>query len=170
MTRLLPPVLISFALAVACGSGGAKDPAGSTGSVQPASTEQLDATLRSLRGRPVVVNYWATWCDPCKKEMPRLVDAARRYARRVRFLGVDVEDDLSAARSFARRYRMPFRSLALSRSDVQGAQNILGLPVTQFYRADGELAFVNQGEISKDDLVGKIEELLRVGRPVELPD
>ena len=113
----------------------------------------------------MVVNYWATWCDPCKKEMPRLVDAATRYRDRVAFIGVNVEDDRAAALAFARRYRMPFRSYAVSRAEVQRTQDILGLPVTQFFRADGELAFVHQGEISSDDLEAKIEELLAVGRP-----
>ncbi len=98
--------------------------------------------------------------------MPRLVDAAERYKRRVAFVGVNVEDDRASARAFARRYEMPFTSYAVSRAEVQRTQDILGLPVTQFYRADGELAFVHQGEISSDDLAEKIDELLSVGRPV----
>jgi len=63
---------------------------------------------------------------------------------------------------------LPFRSYAMSKADVQRAQNILGLPVTQFYRMDGELAFVHQGEISHDDLEEKIDELLRA-RPMISP-
>jgi thiol-disulfide isomerase/thioredoxin len=168
MRRLLPIMLVALALVGACGQG-RSEPDDSTGPVVPGTVARLTASLRALRGKPVVVNYWATWCDPCKKETPRLVDAARRFRGRVRFLGVNVEDDLAAARSFARRYHIPYRSLALSKADVQQAQDILGLPVTQFYRADGELAFVNQGEITEDDLVGKIEELVRLGRPVERP-
>jgi hypothetical protein len=52
----------------------------------------------------------------------------------------------------------------MSRADVQKTQNILGLPVTQFYRADGELAFVHQGEISTRDLEEKLDGLLRLIR------
>jgi hypothetical protein len=98
--------------------------------------------------------------------MPRLVDAATRYKGRVAFVGVNVEDDRASARAFARRHGIPFTSYAISRAEVQRSQDILGLPVTQFYRADGELAFVHQGEISSDDLREKIDELLSVGRPV----
>lgn len=130
-----------------------------------ASAAKLKAAIRSKRPLPVVANYWATWCDPCKKEMPRLVDAATRYKRRVAFVGVNVSDDRDSARAFARRYGIPFTSYAISRAEVQRTQDILGLPVTQFYRADGELAFVHQGEISSDDLEEKIEDLLSVGRP-----
>lgn len=122
-----------------------------------------------MAGKPVVVNYWATWCDPCRAEMPRIVAAASRYKGRVGFIGVNVEDDLASARSFARRYRMSFRSYAMSKAEVQRSQDILGLPVTQFYGAAGDLAFVHQGEIQHADLIDKIAELLSVGRPVGSP-
>ncbi len=140
-----------------------------TGTIVVSSATKLKSAIRALRPEPVVVNYWATWCDPCKKEMPRLVAAAKRFRRSVRFLGVNVEDDLTLARAFVRRYGVSFRSYAMSRAEVQRSQDILGLPVTQFYSADGELAFVHQGEISADDLTDKIDELLRAGPPVEEP-
>ena len=139
--------------------------AAGTGSIVESSEKELSAAIRALRPDPVVVNYWATWCDPCKKEMPRLVDAALRYEGRVVFVGVNVEDDLASARSFAGRYGVNFPSYAMSRAEVQRSQDILGLPVTQFYGADGELAFVHQGEISADDLEEKIQDVLRGGEP-----
>lgn len=164
------PAIALVLLLSACGGGAATtEPGGGTGKVVPASAPRLVAAIRSKKPKPVVVNYWATWCDPCKKEMPHLVDAAKRYKRRVAFIGVNVEDDRAAAQDFARRYGMPFRSYALSKADVQRAQHILGLPVTQFFGADGELAFVHQGEISAKDIEEKIRELLRVGRPVSEP-
>ncbi|HYZ92950.1 MAG TPA: TlpA disulfide reductase family protein [Actinomycetota bacterium] len=167
--------LTALVLAVGLGSGacgtGANDQAAASsgGAIVPASATKLRSAIKSKRPLPVVVNYWATWCDPCKKEMPRFVDAAAKYKRRVAFVGVNVEDDAGAARRFARRYGIPFRSYAISRAEVQRAQDILGLPVTQFYRADGELAFVHQGEVSSDDLHDKIEELLDIGKPVAKP-
>jgi thiol-disulfide isomerase/thioredoxin len=160
----------AIVLVSSCG-GGTPEPAADTGTgaVVTSSATKLGAAIRALRPKPVVVNYWATWCEPCKKEMPRLVEAAARYRRRVGFVGVNVEDDRSSARAFAKEYQMPFRSHAMSRAEVERTQDILGLPVTQFYSADGELAFVHQGEISEDDLEEKIRELLRVGSPVDEP-
>lgn len=125
------------------------------------SVEGFAATLEQMRGKPVVVNFWATWCEPCEEEMPRLVEAARRYDGRVHFLGVDVQDDPEAAARFVATYRVPFLSLTDPRRDIVLDQKILGLPVTQFYRADGELAFVHSGEISSDELEEKIETILR---------
>lgn len=129
------------------------------------SVERFEETLETMRGKPVVVNYWATWCAPCKEEMPRLVAAARTYRGKVRFLGVDVQDDRAAARRFADTYKMPFTSLADPQRAIVRDQKILGLPVTQFFRADGELAFVHSGEIEAAELEEKIEELIRVGQP-----
>lgn len=142
---------------------------GGPGAVVEGSASRLSSAIRSKRPNPVVVNYWATWCDPCKKEMPRIVSAVARYGERVAFIGVNVEDDRTSAQAFAKRYHIPFLSYALSRAEVQRAQDILGLPVTQFFRADGELAFVHQGEISAGELNDRIGELLRVGRPVTEP-
>jgi thiol-disulfide isomerase/thioredoxin len=133
------------------------------------SATKLAAAIRSMRPKPVVVNYWATWCDPCKKEMPRIVAAAARYRRWVGFIGVNVEDDRDAAQRFADRYHIPFLSYATSKAEVARSQRILGLPVTQFYRADGELAFDHQGEIKTRELNEKIEELIHVGKPAVEP-
>ncbi len=86
--------------------------------------------------------------------------AYEKYKGRVAFLGIDVQDDPDAAPDFARRYRIPFRSLADRAGDIRRKEKILGLPVTQFYDDDGDLAFVHNGEIRSDELEEKIEELL----------
>lgn len=151
--------------ATACGGGtGTVSPGRASGEIVDGSPERFAEELSDMRGRPVVVNFWATWCDPCKEEMPRLVAAAGRYDGKVRFLGIDVQDDPTAARRFVAEFSVPFRSLADPKRDIVRDQKILGLPVTQFYAADGELAFVHSGEISAEELEEKIDELLRVGR------
>jgi len=136
------------------------------GRVVPGSAAILAKSLASLRGRPVVVNYWATWCIPCRAEMPRIVAAAARYGSSVHFLGIDVEDDTTAADDFARQRGVQYPMLADPHGAIRSAQRIVGLPVTQFYRSDGELAFVNNGEIQADDLKKRIDDLLIVGKPV----
>ena len=123
----------------------------------------MKSTLESLKGKPVVVNYWATWCGPCKEEMPRIVAAAKKYAGRVHFLGVDVQDDVKSAAGFIRRYDMPFRSLSDPDGEIRNAEKVLGLPVTQFYSADGELVFLKHGEIGAKELTEKIEGVIELG-------
>jgi hypothetical protein len=98
--------------------------------------------------------------------MPRIVAAASAYGSRVRFLGIDVEDDTKAANDYAKQRRVQYPMLSDAHGEIRSAQRIVGLPVTQFYRSDGALAFVNNGEIQATDLKKRIEDLLLVGRPV----
>jgi thiol-disulfide isomerase/thioredoxin len=131
------------------------------GRIEAGSPAKFTSTLRSLRGKPVVVNFWATWCEPCKKEMPRLVAAAERYEGRIEFLGIDVQDDPDAAADFVRRYRMPFPSLSDQQGEIRRKEGLLGLPVTQFYDAEGDLALEHNGELSSDELADGIADVLR---------
>jgi cytochrome c biogenesis protein CcmG, thiol:disulfide interchange protein DsbE len=140
-------------VAVAC----SKEPA-----VRPNAT--FDEAVRAMRGKPLVVNFWATWCDPCKSEMPRLVSAAKRYAGRVRFLGVDVQDNAEAAAAFAQKLGVPYSSIPDPQRRIVTSQNILGLPVTQFYDADGDLQETHRGEIDTDELRRALNEVLRASR------
>lgn len=165
----LAALAVVFGVAVASCGGGTQaqpEPTLDAGSIVEGSVERFEETLASLRGRPVIVNFWATWCEPCKTEMPRLVSAANTYGEQVRFIGVNVEDDRAAAERFAARNDVPFPSLADRDGRIRRAERVLGLPVTQFYRADGQLAFVHNGEVSAEDLKMRIEELIRLGRPV----
>jgi thiol-disulfide isomerase/thioredoxin len=128
--------------------------------IDEATPLQFERKVEAFRGKPVVVNYWATWCVPCTTEMPRIVDATERYEGRVAFLGVDVEDAPDAAERFQKRFGMTFESVADPAGRIRRAQRVLGLPVTQFYDADGDLALVHNGEITAAELREKIEELL----------
>lgn len=125
-----------------------------------------DAFDRLVRSgdQPTVVNVWASWCIPCRSEMPLIRDAAARYAGRVRFLGLNTQDVREDALSFAREFRITFPSARDPVGAVARRLRVLGLPTTFFYRANGELAFVQNGEIRADGLESKIQELLRTDR------
>jgi thiol-disulfide isomerase/thioredoxin len=173
MPRALRLILAVLLLAPACAKSRTRPPMPATSlapaTIEKASPERFHAVLRSLRGKPLVVNFWASWCGPCAGEMPRIVDAAKRFEGRIRFLGVDVEDARDSARAFAKKYGMPFASLADETGDIRRDQKILGLPVTHFYRSDGELAFRHASEIKQEDLDAKLRELLRVSAPAATP-
>jgi cytochrome c biogenesis protein CcmG/thiol:disulfide interchange protein DsbE len=121
------------------------------GELLDGGTDAFEARIAALRGRPVVVNAWASWCDPCEREMPLLQRAAVRYGRRVAFLGVDVEDGGRAARAFLRRHWVPYPSYADHDSAIADAIGVrAGLPTTVFYDRDGEVAYVHQGQYRDD--------------------
>jgi cytochrome c biogenesis protein CcmG/thiol:disulfide interchange protein DsbE len=160
--------LLLLLLGTACRSSTTATPQQSLepGRVAQGSVSFLKSTLRDMRGKPVVVNYWATWCVPCRAEMPRIAAAASQYASSVRFLGVDVEDDTKSAEDYARQRGVHYPMLSDAHGAIRRDQRIVGLPVTQFYSADGALAFVNNGEIQTADLTKRIGDLLAVGKPV----
>jgi thiol-disulfide isomerase/thioredoxin len=109
----------------------------------------FEAQLRALRGHPVVVNMWASWCGPCRRELPVFQREAVKRGARVAFLGVNVEDAREDALKLAARYPMPYPSFVDPRYNITaGRFHARGLPVTAFYDARGRLAVVRQGEIA----------------------
>lgn len=89
-----------------------KQPTGIVGLAAPALTIQtLDGkqvALSDLRGTPLVVNFWASWCVPCRQEAPVLNSAAAKYAGLIHFVGVDIQDTDSAARAYQAEFKSPY--------------------------------------------------------------
>jgi cytochrome c biogenesis protein CcmG/thiol:disulfide interchange protein DsbE len=107
--------------------------------------EAFDARLRELRGRPVVVNMWASWCGPCRFELPFFQAQAARRGDEVAFLGLNVGDNAGDAADFAAEYFMPYPSFQDPQRRILGRFGAAGLPATAYYDADGELSFLHQG-------------------------
>jgi len=110
----------------------------------------LDAQLRALRGHPVVVNLWASWCGPCRHELPFLQRQAVKRGARVAFVGVNSNDNRTEARKLSARYPMPYPSFVDPRLAVAGDYGAHGLPVTAFYDARGKRVLVHQGGFTSE--------------------
>ncbi len=95
-------------------------------------------TLRSLRGKPVVLNFWASWCVPCREETPLLVRLHKVYGPRgVQFVGLDAEDQVAGARAFMAEHHVDYLIARLEDERVIDAYLVPGLPTTVFIGADG---------------------------------
>lgn len=116
-----------------------------------------EALLGELRGTPVVVNFWASWCRPCQAEAPRLTAAAAEYGDRVQFLGVDLLDDRGSARTFIEEHGLPYPNVFDPGGAIRTDLGSIGQPVTAFYDADGNLIAKVDGEISEQDLAANLE-------------
>ena len=102
----------------------------------------------ALLGHPLVVNFWASWCVPCKEETPRLVRAASARSGNITFLGVDVEDASSDARSFLRRYHVNYVAVHDGGESTVVAYGLVGLPETFFVDARGRIVAHVVGKLS----------------------
>lgn len=106
----------------------------------------FNAFLRRHRGRPIVVNQWASWCRPCREEFPVFRAAAKQTKGRVVFAGVASKDSPAAAAAFLRREDPGFTQFL--DPDAKVARLFRGgrvWPATAFYRADGTLSSIHQG-------------------------
>ena len=124
----------------------------------PGGVEAFQRQLAALRGYPVVVNVWASWCGPCRAEFPTLQRAAARYGKRIAFLGVDSQDSNDAAAQFLSEFPVPYPSYTDSGQDIANSIGAsLGLPDTAFYDRSGELAYLKQGPyLDQGDLLADI--------------
>ncbi len=110
------------------------------------SDAELHQRLRGLRGYPVVINAWASWCGPCRSEFPLFAAASAKYGRRVAFLGVNVNDSSSAARSFLAAHPVSYPSYTGSPSSLSWLAQIQGMPTTIFVGRTGRVTAVHTGQ------------------------
>jgi cytochrome c biogenesis protein CcmG/thiol:disulfide interchange protein DsbE len=114
-------------------------------------TSAFGSQLRALRGHPVVVNVWASWCEPCRMEFPYLQRLSAKYGKRVAFVGVDTNDNDAAARTFLAELPLPYPSYTDPNEDIaQSVGATVGLPDTAYYDASGKQVFVKQGQYASE--------------------
>jgi cytochrome c biogenesis protein CcmG/thiol:disulfide interchange protein DsbE len=160
ISRSLRILALALALVslIACTSGGSATTP--TGSLLPSTVDALPAmdaaTFATLiaqqRGTPVLVNIWASWCGPCEAETPDIVAAHAAWGDRVRFIGVDAQDDRSGATEFLARHRVTYPSVFNPSNDIAISFGLFSPPDTLFFDADGTLVKTIPGVISAHDL------------------
>lgn len=142
----------------------------------PASLELKDIqgnahNLSEYHGQVVVLNFWATWCIPCKSEMPIFVEAYKKYHDRgVVFLAASVDDDNTRkyVAKYAHTYKMEFPILLNANADIMHDLGLgEGIPATLFFDSEGNIAGKILGQAKKKDVMHRIEWLLgnREGQP-----
>jgi cytochrome c biogenesis protein CcmG/thiol:disulfide interchange protein DsbE len=142
-------------------------PALSLSTLPAGSAAPRSVGLRDLRGHAVVLNFWASWCDPCREETPLLERLAQDYASRgLLVVGVDTQDLEAPARAFVSRYAVSYLNLRDPDGNVGRLFGTTGVPETFFIDAAGRI----RGKFPGEQLDGEVwrravEALLAGGRP-----
>ena len=121
------------------------------------SEPQLMARIKALRGYPIVINAWASWCGPCQAEFGLFASASQQYGRQVAFLGADTDDSGGDARAFLNQHRVSYPSYSDTSTGLHALlrAGLEGLPTTIFIDRSGQVAFVHTGQY---DVQGTLDE------------
>ncbi len=112
----------------------------------PSLNGQGDISLSDFKGKPVMLNFWASWCSPCRREIPFLENTWKDYKDKgVIFIGVDVMDDKSLAQKFVEVFDITYTVLHDPSGEVSNAYGVVALPATFFIDKEGKIAKKNYG-------------------------
>lgn len=150
-------------------AGASSDPAGALAIGKPAplhftlkDSNGVDVRLESFKGKVILLNFWATWCGPCRVEIPHLVELQDEYADDLVVLGVSVDDTADKMRAYAAEMKINYPLLvAADREDLQNAYGPLwGIPVSVFIARDGTVHKKHAGIATKEQFEREIKAAL----------
>ena len=159
-------VLLVLVSLVACGddprtSGGVSDEVDDLPALVGESVVGPDVDAHEMLDRALVVNVWATWCGPCRREQPTLQRVYERYrARGVEFLGIDYRDNREAAVAWIEEFGVTYPSLFDPDGRTAALLSFPFVPDTYIVDEDGVIRYTIFGETTEDELTGLIEKVL----------
>ncbi len=116
--------------------------------------------LGELRGHPVVLNFWASWCVPCGKEAPLFHDSARAHRGQVAFLGIDINDFKSDGRRFLRKHKVNYVSVRDGSGSLQDPYGLTGVPETYYLDSTGRIVGHSPGQVSREELAQGVRQAI----------
>jgi cytochrome c biogenesis protein CcmG/thiol:disulfide interchange protein DsbE len=120
--------------------------------------DAFDQRIQALKGTPIVVNDWASWCGPCRFEFPFLQSQASKNAKQIAFLGVDSDDSSGSAKTFLGELPLPYPSYSDPDKSIRQELHGIGYPATVFYDKAGNVVYTHQGQYrSEADLAADIQ-------------
>lgn len=131
----------------------------------------LDGTgrirLADHLGTPVLINFWASWCTPCREEMPELEELSQRFRGQLVVIGIDMNDDPAKARSLASELSITYPLVVDDSNDTVRAYDVTVVPSSMFVTAEGTLVARSSGKPSKQQLEEMLSEYF--GLPAAAP-
>jgi thiol-disulfide isomerase/thioredoxin len=163
LKRLLPALVFALFSALT-----AAEDMPSSAPLFAATLNDLDdkpVALERYKGKPLIVNFWARWCGPCRAEIPELIEIRRAHKGRIEVLGIGIEDKAEPAREFARAYEMDYPVFVAGGKGIPLMQALGntkgGLPFTLVIDRNGQVIQKRLGVMKKADLDAAAELLLK---------
>jgi cytochrome c biogenesis protein CcmG/thiol:disulfide interchange protein DsbE len=151
--RRLTALLVLVAALAGCNS----DSGAPSANFLPGGVNAFQRQIEKERGKPIVVNKWASWCGPCRLEFPMFRKQAEKRKGKVVFIGVNSLDNRGDAEDFLKEEPVPYKHFEDPKLEIAAAFNaVQAFPTTAFYDSKGKLEFVHQGpyrteqELSED--------------------
>ncbi len=130
--------------------------------------ESKHVLLSDYKGKKhVILNFWATWCPPCKEEMPAFQKLSEQNKDNLVVLGVNLQEDPETIKIFLEEYKITFPILLDPHAEVKKLYNVIAQPVTYFINKDGIIVDKKQGPLTPEEINEKINKLL-TSKPIEL--
>lgn len=124
--------------------------------------DKNEVSLSDYKGKIVLINFWATWCPPCRLEIPGFIEVNNLYkSKNVQFVGVSVDTDIKALEDFVEDFGINYPTLIDGTIDnISPVWGIRAIPTTFILNENGEVMFRNVGMMTKDQLIKVLEGLL----------
>ena len=117
--------------------------------------------LADMKGKPVVLNFWASWCHPCRIEAPVLQRVYAQYKDKgVIFIGIALQDTEAKARGYIKEFSITFPNGLDTTGHIGEAYKMYGIPKTFIIGKDGKFSYIHTGEIAEPDLARETEKVL----------
>ncbi len=124
-------------------------------------TVQGNRPLSQLRGKPVIINFWASWCPPCTVELPYFERLSRAYGDRIRVITVDWNEDPQTANAYLRAAHLSLPVISDRQSKIYAAYSLSEVPDTVVLDADGNVRYVSVGELSWPELSEAVDRVMQ---------
>ncbi|MDD6088311.1 MAG: redoxin domain-containing protein [Desulfovibrionaceae bacterium] len=155
-------VAVALFLLIMLGHAGATDAFGENADSQRAlSYEEIESVVQSARGRIVLINYFASWCPPCRMEIQDLIRIRREYSPEdLMIIGISLDEDANAMRSFVQKSAITY-PVWLAESSVARKTGFVTIPYNRIYDASGTAVHAASGVLDADGLRDFLDESIR---------
>lgn len=116
-------------------------------------------SLSGKKGTPLVINFWTTWCVPCRVEMPMLNQYAQKYGKQVEFVGINSQEDLSSVQRFLKETPIQFPILLDLDGQITDLYYVDAFPTTLFINSEGIIEYIHLGQMDEEILQNGLKKI-----------